>query len=190
MEADFAVELGADDETLEMPWTGADNGPRYHDLKRHAEYLSRIEEAVRVPELGDFLAALNSPTTPLETAKCDVWSSTEMNPEEDIFGSTHKFCSYVDILFSADAFHFSFSQSEQFAKNLVQLLKKAPEIPAAAEFLIRRCYYHLDAEIRDGFFITFYLFGYGYDEQQAQQRWAIALRLVENAIKQIARAHT
>jgi len=187
MEADFAVELGADDETLEMPWGGADNGSTYHDLKRHPEYLSRIEETVRCPELGEFLAALNSPTTLLETAKCDVWASTEMNVEEELFGATHKFGSYVDILFSDDA-RYLFTRYEQFAKELVQLLKKAPEIPAAAEFLIRRCYYHADAEVRDGLYITFYLFGYGDDEAAARQRWAIALKLVENAIRQMARA--
>src|SRR5260370_19887885 len=34
VEADFAVELGADDETLELPWAAADGGLRYYDLKR------------------------------------------------------------------------------------------------------------------------------------------------------------
>lgn len=187
MEADFAIELGTDDETLEMPWRSVDNGPTYHDLKRHPEYLTRIEEAVSCPELGQFLAALNSPATWLETAKCDVWSSTEMNPEEDVFGASHKCGSYVDVLFS-DETRYSLSSYEQFAKGLVQLLKRAPEIPASAEFLIRRCYYHADTEMRDGLYITFYLFGYGDDEAQARQRWAIALKLVENAIRQIARS--
>jgi len=186
MEADFAVELGADDETLEMPWASPNNGPRYHDLKRHAEYLPRIEETTRVPELGQFLTALNSPGSVLETAKCDVWSSSEMNPDEDIFGATHKFCSYVDVLFSDEASRFSFAQHEQFVRDLVELLRKAPEIPASTEFLIRRCYYHSAASTRDGFYITFYLFGYGNDELQARQRWTVAIELIENAIKQTA----
>jgi len=38
--------------------------------------------------------------------------------------------------------------------------------------------------MREGFYITFYLFGYDDDEAQARQRWAIALKLVENAIRQ------
>ena len=88
MEADFAVELGADDETLELPWAADDGGPRYYDLKRQPELLLNIEEASRVPELGEFLAAMNSPASILETAKCDAWSSTEINPEEEIFGAT------------------------------------------------------------------------------------------------------
>ena len=185
MQADFAVELGPDDETLEMPWAGEENGPKYYDLKRHPEDLHNIEESCRVPELGDFLTTLNSATSILETAKCDVWSSTEMNVEDEIFGAKHKCCSYVDCLFSEKNVRCSFFDHEQFAKRLTELLKKAPEIPAAAEFLIRRCYYQVETEIQHGYYVTFYLFGYGGDEPQARHRWGIALKLVENAIKQV-----
>ncbi|MGH9547532.1 MAG: hypothetical protein ACRD23_20165 [Terriglobales bacterium] len=185
MEADFAVELGADDETLELPWAAADGGPRYYDLKRQPELLLYIEEATRVPELGEFLAVVNSPTSHLETAKCDAWPSTEINPEEEIFGAAYKFGSYVDVLFSREASRCSFAEHEQFAKRITQLLKRVPEIPAAAELLVRRCFYHTADETRDGFYITLYLFGYGDDEPQARQRWAIALKLVENAIRQV-----
>ncbi len=185
MEADFAVELGADDETLELPWAAADGGPRYYDLKRQPELLLNVEEASRVPELGEFLAVMNSPDGILETAKCDAWSSTDINPEEEIFGAAYKFCSYLDILFSQEALRYSFAEHEQFAKRVTQLLKRVPEIPAAVELLIRRCFYHVAGEIHEGFYITLYLFGYGDDELQARQRWAIALKLVENAIRQV-----
>jgi hypothetical protein len=185
VEADFAVELAADDETLEFPWAAADGGPRYYDLKRQPELLLNVEEARRLPELGEFLSAMNSPSGALETAKCDTWSSTEINPEEEIFGAAHKFCSYVDVLFSQEAERCSFAEHERFAKRITQLLKRVPEIPAAAELMIRRCFYHAGEEIREGFYITFYLFGYGDDEPQARQRWAIALKLVENAIRQV-----
>ena len=141
VEADYAVELGADDETLDLPWAASDGGPRYYDLKRQPELLLNVEEASRVAELAEFLVAMNSPDGILETAKCDTWSSTEMNPEEEIFGATYKFCSYVDIVFSQES-RYSFAEHEQFAKRVTQLLKRVPEIPAAAELLIRRCFYH------------------------------------------------
>ncbi len=115
MEADFAVELGADDETLELPWAADDGGPRYYDLKRQPELLLEIEEASRAPELAEFLAAMNSPAGILETAKCDTWPSADINPEEEIFGATHKFCSYVDILFSQETSRSSFAEHEEFA---------------------------------------------------------------------------
>jgi len=187
MEADLAVELGPDDETLEMPWAGGGGGPRYYDLKRHPELLPEIEEARRACELGEFLKVINSAESTLETAKCDVWSSAEIGPEEEIFGAALKFGSYVDLLFSEEHARFSFLEHEQFARRLAQLLKKAPEMAASAEFLVRRCNYHVGEEVRDGFYITFYLFGYGDDEALARQRWAIALKLVENAIRQATR---
>jgi hypothetical protein len=192
VQADFAVELGADDETLEMPWAAQDGGPRYYDLKRHPELVSKLEEVTRAPELGEFLSKANSLQSPFETAKCDAWSSTEINPEEEIFEATHKFGSYVDFFFSDEAKRFSFPAHEHLAKRLVQLLQRAPEIAAAAEFLVRRCYYHEQEEapgeeaIRDGFYITFYLFGYGNDEVRSRQQWAIGLGLVQNAIRQMS----
>ena len=187
MQADFAVELGAGDETLEMPWTGDADGPQYHDLKRHPD-LDKIEEAQRFRELGEFLAAVNSAASLMETAKCDAWPSTEINPEEEIFGAPCKFGSYVDVLFSSELARFSFAEHENWAKRLTNLLKKAPETPAAAELLIRRCDYHMADGVREGFYITFYLFGYGEDESQARQRWAIALKLAGNAIRQVSRS--
>jgi hypothetical protein len=186
VEVDFAVELGAQDETLELPWAASDGGPRYFDLKRRPELLRNIEEAQRIPELGEFLSAINSPHSILETAKCDAWPSTEINPEEEIFGAAWKFASYVDLVHSEEQPRFSFAEHESLAKRLTQLLQRVPEIPAAAEFLIRRCYYHESAAVRDGFYITFYQFGYGDDEAQARHRWAIGLKLVENAIRQIS----
>jgi hypothetical protein len=184
MDADYAVELGADDETLALPWAAPDGGPRYYDLKRQPDLLLYVEEAQREKELGAFLRTVNSPASILETAKCDSWSTTDLNPEEEIFGATHKFCSYVDLVFSAGDSRFSFPQHEDLSKRLAQLLKRVPEIPAAAEFLIRRCYYGDDT--RDGFYITFYLFGYGDDEPRARQQWAIGLNLAENAIRQLS----
>ncbi len=186
MEADFAVELGADDETLELPWAAENGGPRYYDLKRQPELLQQVEEATRERELGEFLAVMNAPAGMLETAKCDAWLSTEINPEEEIFGSAFKFGSYVDLLFTQESSRCSLAQHEQFVRRITQLLKRVPEIPAAAELLIRRCFYHVGDEVREGFYITFYLFGYGDEDAHARQRWAIALKLVENAIRQVS----
>jgi len=187
VQADYAVELGAEDEALEMPWADEDQGLQYYDLKRHPELLARVEEAQRVPELGEFLAAVNSPVSMIETAKCDAWSSSEINPEEEIYAAPVKFVSYLDLLFSDQPQRFSLTEHENLAKSLSSLLKLAPDIPAAADFLIRRCYYHGEnSKSEDGFYITFYLFGYGDSEDSARQQWAIGLKLVENALLQLS----
>jgi hypothetical protein len=186
VQADYAVELGAEDEVLELPWAAPNQGLQYYDLKRHPELLGHVSEAKEFPELGAFLAAINSSRSMLQTAKCDAWFSRDMNPEEDIFGAAIKFGSYVDLLFSAQPRHFSLVEHENLAKNLAGLLKRVPEIPASTEFLIRRCYYRTEeGATEDGFYIT-YVFGYGADEQSAFGQWAIGLKLVENAILQFS----
>ncbi len=182
LQADFAVELGGDDETLELPWAAPEGGPRYYDLKRQPEMLAHIEEAVCFGELRDFLIAVNSPASVLQTAKCDAWGSREMSPEEEIFGAEWKLGSYVDLLFSSKDARHSFAAHEDFIKQLTALLRQAPDIPASAEFLLRRCFYHENES--DGFYVTFYTFGYGSDEVKARQQWGIALRLAGNAIAQ------
>jgi hypothetical protein len=186
VEADWAVELGAGDETLEIPWAAADGGLRYYDLKRHPELLLNIKEAVRTPKLEECLAAINAPASILETAKCDAWSTTDIDFEEEIFGAATKFGSYIDLLFTEERARFSFPEHERLAKQLTELLRLTPEIPAAAEFVVRRCYYLHDEKVAKGFYVTFYLFGYGDDEVQARQRWGMALKLVENAMQQLS----
>ena len=188
MQADFAIELGADDEVLEIPWSSPDGSVCHFDLRNRPENLSEIKEASQFPELAEFLAAVNSHASVLATVKCDVWTSKEMNPEEDVFNAQCKFGSYVDLLFADAASRFSFPAHEKFAARMTELLKRVPDIPASADFLVRRCYYHPSEplETRDGFYITAYLFGYGSEEAQARQQWGIGMKLVENAIRQIS----
>lgn len=186
MQVDYAVELGRDDETLEFPWAAPDGRVHYSDLKRYPQAISRIEEALRAEELRDFLVTVNAPVSALETAKCDVWATTEINPEEEIFNAAWKFGSYVDLLFSDPAARFSFEKHETLLKHLTGLLKRVPEIPAAADFFLRRCFYHEAASVKEGFYSTFYLFGYGQDETKARKQWGIALNLVAAAITQLS----
>jgi hypothetical protein len=186
VEADFAIELGADDEVLEVPWAAPYGSLRYYDLKRSPELLCEIEESQLTPELGKFLVAVNSSSGIFETAKCDVWSSNQINPEEEIFEAPIKFGGYVDLIFSEEGSRVSFEQHEKNARRLTHLLKKNAEPNASAEFLVRRCFYKFQKEVEEGFYITFYLFGYGHSENEARQQWGDALKLVERAIQQLS----
>src|SRR5262249_20731457 len=129
---------------MELPWSAPDgNGPRYYDLKRQPELLLNIEEAFENRELGEFLTAINSRNSMLESSKCDVWSSRELNEEEQVYKAGYKFASYVDLVFNEAALRASFAEHENLAKEICALLKRAPEISAAAEFVVRRCYYRV-----------------------------------------------
>ena len=180
MQVDFSVELGPDDAVLEFPWA-ASGDLQYYDLKHHPELLPLLDEARRFKPLADLLAVVNYASSPFETAKCDAWFTSELDPEEEIYGVAAKFGSYVDVLFSGEG-RFSFSAHEDLVKRWTTLLRKAPEIPAAAEFIIRRCDFKNDP--RDGFYMTVYTFGYGENEESARIQWVIVLKLVENAIRQ------
>jgi len=184
VEADFSVELASDDERLEIPWAAPDGTLEYLDLRAHPELIAQIEEAQHEPELAKFLSRLNAVSGILQSAKCDVWCTDEISPEEEIFSLPRKFGGYVDLFFS-DERRFSFSAYENLLKKLTELLKKAPELPAAAEFLVRRCHFH-EAADQDGFYVTLYLFGFGANEQAARQQWQIGLQLLENAMRQCA----
>lgn len=187
MEVDFSVELGPDEAALEIPWT-ADGGLCFYDLKHHPDLIEKVSEASQYPELRDPLVSLNSPALPLQTAKCDVWTSRDITPEEAIFAAEVKFVSYVDLLLS-DARRYSLPEHETFARKCVALLQKVPQIPVSVELIVRRCYYHEDADMsrsRDGFYITSYVSGFGNDENEARRRWAIGLELMANAARQVS----
>jgi hypothetical protein len=141
MQADFSVELGRDAPALEIPWHSDNPNVRYSDLKHHPELLLQIPEAQAYPELASFLSRINAAGFPLATAKCDVWSSSDVAPEEEIFGD-RKFASYIDLVFVEQGDQCSFEKHEAFAKELCRLLGHAPEIAATVELVIRHCYYH------------------------------------------------
>ena len=64
MDADWSVELGADDAALEFPWSSPDGSMHYVDLLRSPDWLTAIPEAKQFPELGEFLLAINESTSP------------------------------------------------------------------------------------------------------------------------------
>jgi hypothetical protein len=189
VQGDYSVECGAGDEALEVPWSSPDGRTSYIDLKQHPEMLDTIPEAAKNPPLRDFLAKINARPT-LLTGKCDAWFTRELNPEEEVFQAAGKFGSYVDVLFTDAALRSSLEANERFAVELVRLLQRAPEIQAAAELCVRRCYMHEppnSPESSDGFYLTAYVFGYGDEEETARKHWAIALHLLQNAVLQVAR---
>src|ERR1700687_1085767 len=100
MDADFSIELGREDPVLDFPWKDSAGKLAYVDLKRRPELMARIEEAEKFSELKEFLRVMNSARSMVETAKCDAWGETELSAEEDIYDASHKFASYVDVVFS------------------------------------------------------------------------------------------
>jgi hypothetical protein len=186
MDADFSIELGREDPVLDFPWKDPAGKLAYIDLKRRPELMASIKEAEKFPELGEFLRALNSARSMVETAKCDAWATSELSPEEEIYDASNKFASYVDVVFSNLDARLSLPAHDQFARKLVELLRRAPETPSAAELCVRRCYFAEEGGVREGFYCTLYVSGYGNDGASARQNWAVGLKLMGNAILQLS----
>jgi len=186
MDADFSIELGREDPVLDFPWKDPAGELAYVDLKRRPESMASIEEAEKFPELREFLRTLNSPRSMVETAKCDAWATTELGAEEEIYDAPNKFASYVDVVFSDLDARLSLPAHEQFARKLVGLLRRAPETPSAAEVCVRRCYFAAESGVREGFYCTLYVSGYGNDGASARRNWEVALKLMGNAIVQLS----
>ncbi|HWC18740.1 MAG TPA: hypothetical protein VG498_17145, partial [Terriglobales bacterium] len=156
MLAEWTVELAADDPRLEIPWVAEDGHVRYFDLKRQPELLLEIPEACTYPELAEFLSWANEHESRLETAKCDAWISRELNLEDEVFGEACKFSSYIDLLLTS-ASREQLADNEKFVRELVGLLRHAPEMSSAVELIVRRCVDHRDnQDASECFYITFY----------------------------------
>lgn len=212
MQADYSVEFGPDDPVLEIPWHSADATVRYYDLKGRPDLVRNLPEAQDNPELAAFLTRVNAASFPLQTAKCDTWFSQGFSAEEEIFGAKCKFTSYIDLLFADEAPRVSFDRHEELAKKLCDLLHHVPEMAAAVDLIIRRCFYYQtdinqlnapdqentsDQEIdaarkstrfskapTSGFYITAYVSGFGDEEEGASKCWSIALKLLQYALVQ------
>ncbi len=186
MDADFSIELGRDDPALDFPWADPAGTVAYLDLKRRPELVASIKETEQFPELGQFLRAVNSARSMVETAKCDSWSTSELSPEEEIYGAWSKFASYVDAVFSNIDARLVLSIHKEIAQKLVGLLRRTPETPSAAEVCVRRCYFGGNDGVREGYYFTLYVNGYGKDDASARLNWGVALKLMGNAILQLS----
>ena len=201
MDADWSVELGRNDEGLEFPWSLPDGSQRYIDLQRHPGRLPEIPEAALFPELGEFLRAINQENSPWLTAKCDVWLDDELSEAEALYEAGLKLGSYVDLVATDDAARFSFERHEKWVKSAARVLSADGEIPVACEFIVRRCWYHTEVSFLraggdaatpgdtnpvPGFYVTFYLFGYGDIEPQARECWAEGLQRVTAMVAALA----
>ena len=185
MQADFTVELEAGDEVLEIPWASEDESIRYHDLRRDPELISEIPEAAAHPALRNFLLLINSGSI-FFTAKCDAWFSRDLTSEEEVLGSC-KYGGYVDLVLADEHnptadLRASFAHHETLLKAVVRELASGADIPASAEFIVRRCYFHDPAGEREGLYVTLYIFGYGSDEHVARGCWEQALGVVQGAL--------
>jgi len=183
VDADWSVELGADDPVLEVPWTSPGGDLRFVDLRAHPNEIDRLAEVQHYPEMGEFLREMNGSASRLATVKCDVWESSEIEPAEEIFGGSQKIGSYCDVIFRDEAARGSFDSHEQFVRALASRFREgAPELQSFAEWIVRRSLTARQADKVNGYAVTTFIFGYGMNAAGARQSWKQTLGLVANGM--------
>jgi hypothetical protein len=111
-----------------------------------------------------------------------------MDADDEVFGEATKFSSYVDVLLASSA-RKDLAECERLVQALVRMLRQAPDLSSAAQFIVRRCIDRREVnQATECFYVTAYLHGYGADVEEAKQRWAIGLTLAQNAMKQYLRS--
>ncbi len=186
MQADYSVELGADDPTLSVPWISPEGLSAIWIFASSRTCCSTSKRRFATRNWENFSTTSTASDPDLQSAKCDAWFTTELNEEEQIYGVGAKFGSYVDLFFAAPEERSQFADHEEFARQLTVLLRRAPELPSAVELIIRRASFEGLSDSAGGFYLTLYVFGYGDEEEEARRHWAVSLKLVENALFQLS----
>lgn len=180
MEADWSVELTADDPVIIVPWSAASDAPRkckFVDLRLGPHLVDEIEEARPVPALRTALLLLNSEASPLLTVKCDTWESdTPVDPYEmdaTPADATLSTGSYIDLLARNSALRASFDRQERWLRSVAQALRAVPARAARVELILRRA----QVDSVSGYGVSWFVEGCGATPLRARQAWSEAFGL-------------
>lgn len=171
MEADWSVEIGADEPYIDASWDGR------IDLRASASMIHTLQEA-RHAALRNALLNLNSLQSGLFTTKCDIWTLAKNEIDPDEFGAEREtakigFASYIDILERSSARFESFVYHEALIRNLTAHLRQIELTNGRVDIVLRAA---ADGG-RQGFGLTVYSAGCGADHAEAYAAWEAVLEV-------------
>jgi hypothetical protein len=181
MEADWEMEIGGGAPIIDAAWPG------FVDLRIAPDRVAEIEETRAMPTLADALVRLNHATSPVWTAKCDVWrveepvdlNELDATPENATHGIACYLACYVDLLPRSDQQWQSPPQAAAACKALCLGLKALPLRACRADLIVRQAHIAPDT---DGLGITAYLTACGADEEAARMQLARALAALADTL--------
>lgn len=183
VDADYSIELGPTAPALEMPWSDPEGKLQYVDLRIAPRDVDRIPEVRNHLGLRSFLIAVNSHESPWQSAKCDLWAE-QVESATNLYGAAFSQNCYVDLVLAdpSEQLKTNLEVHKALAKQIAQELEEHEELPASAEIVVRRCYFHRpEAETADdstsGYCLTLYLSGFGASTEEAYAHWSEALEL-------------
>lgn len=182
MQADWSVECGADDPVVVVPWATEDGSLRYIDLRLAPASIEQISEARQCPSLAAALRRWNTVTSPVFTAKCDVWSyPAELFDAEDLAGFAFAQGSYIDLISTENAVFRNFAASEKQLRDWTASAQSIPLRECRCEWTLRAALLFppaANSTPQNGFATTLYVWGYGASPQAAASGWANAIEML------------
>ncbi|HWE85227.1 MAG TPA: hypothetical protein VG267_09805 [Terracidiphilus sp.] len=182
MEADWEFEIGPDAPVIDAAWPGL------VDLRDHPDRIREIGETLAAG-LAPALLRLNSPASPVWTAKCDMWEPGAVDPDEmDATAGEAAFARacYIDLLpregsgWSGPSL--SPSLLEAFCRRLCAALKAIPARNCRVDLVARRAILHAG---REALGITAYLTACGSAEDRAAAALAAALAALADSCSRL-----
>ena len=182
MEADWAVEIGPDAPSIDVPWEG------FVYLRNHSSgAIQMVPEAAGHPALFNALFALNSQNSPVFTSKCDLWT---MDQEEiDVYEFAARpetarrgFASYLDVLLLDQEKYQSFEFHQCWVRLITEQLHSRTLASCRVDLVVRAATVHSEC----GYGLTIYAAGYGEGEQAAYVRWEAVLMAAAHATMSVA----
>jgi hypothetical protein len=186
MLADWSAECSADDPVLVLPWSDpACPDRRFIDLREDPYEIESIPEAEAHPPLRNALRSLNAPRSPVYTAKCDVWTSTDPDTLANLALelaldpglAAASFSSYIDLLWRDRSLFASFHQHQHIVERLTRRAAPLDQSFATLDCIIRPAILDLTGP-QEGFALSLYVKAVGSDASHAEANWATALDAV------------
>jgi len=198
MDADYSIELGPTAPALEIPWEDPEGRLQYVTLRQEhssagrefaQNEVQRLPEVWQFPALGRFLVELNSPPSPWQTAKCDVWVN-EADAAENLYSLGFERSCYVDMVLAGQmkTLRASLRDHRRLASEIARLLETDEAMAATAEIVVRRCYFHQSGKADqsvEGYCLTLFLTAYGASPQEATECWERAMQFAAECLLKV-----
>jgi hypothetical protein len=176
MEADWEIEIGTDAPVIDGGWVG------FIALRTEPARVSEIGEAARFPALAESLVRLNATSSPVWTAKCDVWPVEAFDPDEldaDRKAAVTALGCYIDLLPTDAAVFSTLDACAKWSQQLCLKLRSRPLRQCRVDAIVRRAFLTSEST---GLGVTTYITGCGSNRSEATKSLARALAVLTSSV--------
>ena len=187
MECDWEIEIAPDAPVIDAVWAG------FVDLRRDASRVRDVSETAQFPALAEALVRLNSTSSPVWTAKCDVWPIDTVDPDE--LGAEEDSASsvvgcYIDLLpagaqplLTGSGLDAIPEAIPNWCRRLCLDLRNRPLRQCRVDAIIRRAHFTpVEDGLDEGLGITAYVTTCGRSQPEASAVLARALAVVTDSV--------